>query len=294
MLLCVYTHITAMMQENKNNYFFTLLILCIYGLFKEIRPSEPYLTDYLIGDQWKNLTTDSVYDQVYPVWPYSYFGLLVPVFLLTDYLRYKPVIVLEGLAYIATWSLLLWAKGKQWMQFMEFTYGMATSTEVAYYTYVYAKVSPDKYKQVSSYARSTLLFGRFVSGLISQLLVSFKILDCGQLNYVSLVSVSLAFFVSLFLPKVNSSIYFHANGTSTAAATTTKHPFYRLWQDLKKAYSNGYVVKWSVWVALATCGNFQIGNYIQTLWNDISPSKFLGAKKIYYLIHKVMVGILIK
>ena len=265
-----------MMQENKNNYFFTLLILCIYGLFKEIRPSEPYLTDYLIGHQWKNLTTDIVYDQVYPVWPYSYFGLLVPVFLLTDYLRYKPVIVLEGLAYIATWSLLLWAKGKQWMQFMEFTYGMATSTEVAYYTYVYAKVSPDKYKQVSSYARSTLLFGRFVSGLISQLLVSFKILDCGQLNYVSLVSVSLAFFVSLFLPKVNSSIYFHANGTSTAAAaTTTKHPFYRLWQDLKKAYSNGYVVKWSVWVALATCGNFQIGNYIQTLWNDISPSKFV-------------------
>ena len=46
------------MQENKKAYFFTLLIVCTYGLFKEIRPSEPYLTDYLIGPQWKNLTTD--------------------------------------------------------------------------------------------------------------------------------------------------------------------------------------------------------------------------------------------
>ena len=36
------------------------------------------------------------YFQVYPIWPYSYFGLLIPVFLLTDFLKYKPVIVFEG------------------------------------------------------------------------------------------------------------------------------------------------------------------------------------------------------
>ena len=262
-----------MLQDSKE-YILTLILLCTYGLFKEIRPSEPYLTDYLIGPQWKNLTKDSVYDQVYPVWPYSYFGLLVPVFLLTDYLRYKPVIVFEGLAYIATWSLLLWADGVRWMQFMEFCYGIATSTEVAYYTYIYAKVSEDKYKQVSSYARSTLLFGRFSSGLLSQLLSSFNVLDYGQLNYISLGSVSVAFIFSLLLPKVNTSIYFHG----------TKHPFRGLWQDLKKSYSNPYVVKWSIWVALATCGNFQIGNYIQSLWEDVLPSKYVLTYVIVYVI----------
>ena len=26
------------------------LILCLYGFFKEIRPSEPYLTEYLISN----------------------------------------------------------------------------------------------------------------------------------------------------------------------------------------------------------------------------------------------------
>ena len=68
-------------------YVKTLMLLCLYGFFKELRPSEPYLTDYLVNEEYKNLTQDAVYNQVYPVWPYSYFGLLVPVFLLTDYLR---------------------------------------------------------------------------------------------------------------------------------------------------------------------------------------------------------------
>ena len=38
---------------------------------------------------------------------------------------------------------------------------------------------------------------------------------------------------------------------------------------LKVAYTNPYVLKWSVWVAFATCGYFQVGNYIQALWKYI-------------------------
>ena len=37
------------------------------------------------------------------MWTYSYLAILVLVFLLTDLAKYKPVIVLEGFAYIATW-----------------------------------------------------------------------------------------------------------------------------------------------------------------------------------------------
>jgi len=35
------------------------LVLCLFGLLKELRPSEPFLTQYLTGP-WKNLTTDQV------------------------------------------------------------------------------------------------------------------------------------------------------------------------------------------------------------------------------------------
>ena len=116
-------------------------LLCIYGLFKEFRPSEPFLTEYLIDPRWGGLSKDELYSSVYPVYTYATFALVLPVFLFTDYVRYKPIIVLEGLSYIGTWLLLLWAKGVAWMQVMQIVYGIAISTEVSYYTYIYAKVS---------------------------------------------------------------------------------------------------------------------------------------------------------
>ena len=73
------------------------------------------------------------------------------------------------MAYIGTWALLLWAKSLLAMQFMQFVYGVATSTEVAYYTYIYAKVSiVTKLLEVRSGLRST----EVVSGLINLLKTS--------------------------------------------------------------------------------------------------------------------------
>ena len=127
-------------MSSQRDLFISLGLLCCYGFFKEFRPSEPFLTEYLIDPRWGNISKNELYSSVYPVYTYATFALVFPVFVLTDYLRYKPVIVLEGLSYIATWSLLLWAKGVAAMQLMEFTYGIAVSTEVSYYTYIYAKV----------------------------------------------------------------------------------------------------------------------------------------------------------
>ena len=118
----------------------TTFLLCCYGFFKEIRPSEPFLTEYLISNH-TGVTEEQVYHDVYPVWTYSYLAILFLVFLVTDLAKYKPVIVLEGFAYILTWVLLLWGNGLAAMQTMQVSYGVATSTEVAYFTYIYASVS---------------------------------------------------------------------------------------------------------------------------------------------------------
>ena len=40
--------------------------------------------------------------------------------------------------------LLLWGRGVGQMQLMETVYGLATSTEVAYFTYIYATVSGEE------------------------------------------------------------------------------------------------------------------------------------------------------
>jgi hypothetical protein len=39
----------------RREYVLTLLILASYGFFKELRPSEPYLTEYLVTNTLKTL-----------------------------------------------------------------------------------------------------------------------------------------------------------------------------------------------------------------------------------------------
>ena len=63
-----------------------------------------YLKRVISQGPQKNLTEEEVVNAIYPVWTYSYLALLLPVFLLTDYVKYKPVIILQCLGYV---SLLL-------------------------------------------------------------------------------------------------------------------------------------------------------------------------------------------
>lgn len=44
-----------------------------------------------------------------------------------------------------------------------------------------------------------------------------------------------------------------------------------LWEDFTTAFSDSYTLKWSLWWAFATCGFFQVVNYIQPLWETLAP-----------------------
>ena len=94
----------------------TSLILCLFGFLKDFKPSEPFLTPYLIEPQWVNITLKEAYQDVYPVWTYSYLVVLIFVFLLTDFVKYKPMIIFEGFSFVATWLLLVFASGVPLMQ----------------------------------------------------------------------------------------------------------------------------------------------------------------------------------
>ena len=239
----------------------------------------------MIITDFKNLTEEAVYGDVYPVWSYSYFALLIPVFLLTDMVKYKPMIVLEALSLVITWVLLLWAEGVAWMQVMQFSYGVATSMEIAYYTYIYAKVPKEDYLMVSSLTRSAVLTGKFLTGALAQLLTSLDLCDYRELNYISLACVSMAFVLSWFLPPVKTSVYFHkGEKTGEEALETEQHSdsvdqsdkgFAKILSDLRSAYAQSYIVKWSLWVAFSTSAYYQVGNYIQPLWETILVSKKL-------------------
>lgn len=69
---------------------------------------------------------------------------------------------------------------------MEVFYSFFLAAEVAYYTYIYAQVDKEHYQKVTSHTRAAYLFGRALSGVASQILVSTGTLDYYQLNFVTL------------------------------------------------------------------------------------------------------------
>ncbi|XP_052067232.1 thiamine transporter 1-like [Mytilus californianus] len=273
-------------------------LVCLFGFLKEFRPSEAYMSAYLTGP-WKNLTVEEINNEIYPIWTYAYLLWLVPVFLLTDYVRYQPMLVLEGATYIATWSILLWAQGALAFKFMEVCYGLITATDIAYYSYLFAMVSNEQYKIITSFTRAALLIGRCSAYLTGQLLVSFNLMDYKQLNIISMVSVSLAFILAVTLRRPSHSDIFHSrkhdenkdvtnkeldNNIGFSAIqespnvqkSTFKRGILFLWNELKTAYSDKSVIAWSVWWAFASCGHGQVRNYIQNLWEVITPEDQKG------------------
>ncbi|XP_061833523.1 thiamine transporter 1 [Nerophis lumbriciformis] len=282
------------------------LWLCLYGFFCNLRPSEPFLTAYLMGPE-KNLTEAQVVSEIYPIWTYSYLALLFPIFLVTDYLCYKPVLLLQATSYVVTYVMLLKADGLLAMQLLEFFFGLATASEIAYYSYIYSVVEPAHYQKVTAYCRSVTLFGSAAGSLTGQLLLSLAEVQLVHLIYATLASVAIAFVAPWFLPMPKRSLFFHNNpeaqssvtgalirngdksesemplhhkGISKVSLSSEKtHRGHGLWEVLKMlltdflhCYRRGPLLAWSVWWALVTCGYFQVVNYAQALWENIRPS----------------------
>jgi len=87
-------------------------------------------------------------------------------------------------------------------------YGIGMSADVAYYTYIYAKVERENYKKVTSFIHSSCSLGNLTAALLAQLFVSAEILNIAQLNYLTFSSMLIALVLSLCLPSIPFSMYF--------------------------------------------------------------------------------------
>ncbi|XP_067454259.1 thiamine transporter 2-like [Thunnus thynnus] len=269
------------------------VLLCIYGFCSMMRPIEPFLTEFLTGT-YKNLTTEQVTRQVYPVWTYSSLVLLIPVLLVTDYLRYKPVIILQGLTYVTAFLLILVGSGVHLTQLAFLSYSISTAADVAYFSYIYRVVQPSYYQRVTSYVTGAILVGYAVGALLGQLLVSFGGVSLYCLGVVTLSSVSVALMTSFFLPMPETTL-FH-KGTYSAqqvnsgedtedsvsqdssiwtksvkATKYVKKMLRRLLSDCKECYSSAAVLFFCIWSATGKCGFYQVTGYVQILWVDMQP-----------------------
>ncbi|XP_077579116.1 solute carrier family 19 member 3b [Stigmatopora nigra] len=291
----------------SSDWAFPTVVLSLYGFFANCRIAEPFLTPYLIGP-YKNISEEVVTNYLYPIWTYSYLAFLFPVFLLTDFLRHKPLIVVQGLFLVSNYVLLCFVPGLIAMVFLEIHFAVVTATEVAYFSYIYSIIPIKNYQKATGYLRSAMLFGYTFGSGLGQILISSAGLNYFYINAITLGVVSVAFLISFWLPWPQKSMFF--KGRETAAlgqqsqqevpgkpdetgvgdASSRKQKMERndnagwyngknvlsaghlLWQSFRESYSSRHLIYWSGWWALATAGYTQILNYIQLMWDHIEPS----------------------
>ncbi|KAL2088135.1 hypothetical protein ACEWY4_016963 [Coilia grayii] len=206
----------------------SVIFLCFYGFMVQLKPGEPFITPYLLSTE-KNFTREEVTNEIIPVLSYSYMAVLVPVFLLTDYLRYKPVLVLQSLSHVAIWLLLYLGWSMPHMQLMEFFYGITMAARVAYSSYIFSLAPPSEYQRVAGYSRSSVLMGVFASSVTGQLCVSQGVLYA-TLSAISLGFVTFGLLLSTCLPWPRRSMFFNkalrsatnAQGADATDATQTE------------------------------------------------------------------------
>ncbi|XP_016983272.1 thiamine transporter 1 [Drosophila rhopaloa] len=270
-------------------------LLCVFGCIREIRPSEPYVTEYLLGP-WRNITEEQLTHDVYPVGTYSYLVQLVFVFLITDFLRYKPLIITIGATGVIIWSMLIWTTSLLSLQILEVLYGTYMAAEVAYYTYIYAKVDKKYYPKVTSHTRAAMFAGKLISGITSQLMLYLELMNYKELNYITLATQIIAMLWAFSLPAVDKSLYFHREQLSIGDQQTqlpgegnldvVDQPQERtprqpgalglLWNHFHNAYTNPRVIQWSLWYAIGLAGYLQVTYYVQVLWKVIEPEPLIA------------------
>jgi thiamine transporter 2/3 len=192
-----------------NDYLKVSLALSALGFLKETRPIEPFLADYYTTFGNGSVTVEVVNQEIYPVGTYSHVIQLLIIFLITDYLRYKPLIILLGISSASVWGVMLLVDSKFGLQIVELIYGTFCACEVAYYSYIYAKTDKRHYQAVTSHTRAAILLGRFFSSLLSQLLVYFNYGNYRQLNLITFICEHKYSFVSCRFVLLSRGARYH-------------------------------------------------------------------------------------
>ncbi|XP_074883877.1 reduced folate transporter [Buteo buteo] len=279
---------TVLDQRWKLQVFY----LCFYGFMTQIRPGESFVTPYLLGAD-KNFTQAEVTNVIIPVMTYSYMAVLVPIFLLTDYLRYKPVLVLQSLSHISIWLLLVLGTSVLAMQLMEFFYSVTMAARIAYSSYIFSLVTPSRYQRMASYSRSAVLLGVFTSSVLGQLCVTLGGVSFLTLSYISLGFVSFGLILSLFLERPRRSLFFNrpegavpteldkmAGGDGGGGTRGWREAVLcRMLREVGALAKQPQLRLWSLWWVFNSAGYYLVLYYVQILWKEIYPT--MDNRRVY-------------
>lgn len=228
-----------------------------------------------------------VTNEITPVLSYSYLAVLVPVFLLTDYLRYTPVLVLQSASFVAAWLLLLLGRSVLHMQLMELCYSVTMAARIAYSSYIFSLVRPARYQRMAGYSRSAALLGVFTSSVLGQLLVSAAGVPFSTLNQASLGLLCCSLVLALFLRRPRRSLFFNRDAAARRGAAASElarmnpaaaRGAWRDWTPARMLRELGATAHspqlrlWSLWWVFNSAAYYLIVYYVHILWNVVHPT----------------------
>ena len=225
--------------------------------------------------------------QIYPYFPYSYLITLIPIFLLTDLFLYKPTMLAEVLGQIGYRFTLVFTNDVSSQQAGQLAYGMASASEVAFFSYIYARLEKDQYRKLTSWTRAGTMGGRTFGYLTSQLIILAGLGTYRTLNKIAFVLPCIVLVFCILLPRVHWKVMVSRMSEARAKSNKVKksrplptnykeYIIYRarkLKSDFVKIYSVGFIRKWSFWWAMTTCMSLQVSQYAQTLWGEVQQGK---------------------
>ncbi|XP_077464905.1 reduced folate transporter [Stigmatopora argus] len=288
---------SEVVPDEPRKWMWAVIFLCFYGFMSSIKPGEPFITPYLLSTE-KNFTTQQVTNEITPVLTYSYMAVLVPAFLLTDILRYKPVLVIQSISQVVIWVILLLGNTLIEMQFMEFFYGVTMACRVAYSSYIFSLVSHNLYQRVASYSRTSVLLGVFTSSVTGQLFISVGKVQYNTLSAISLGFVSFGLALSLCLPWPKRSLFFNKalkeehreaatqiatkaeldkmnekeNELTPATSLSSASRFVQILMELRNVIKRPNLRLWSLWWVFNSTGYYLVLFYVHILWSKVYPA----------------------
>ncbi|XP_026806294.1 thiamine transporter 2-like [Rhopalosiphum maidis] len=276
------------------------VMVTVFTFTVEIRPMDSFLTAYLTGPS-VNVSLNEVSNVFTPI--RIYFGVIGSflVFLLSDYLRYKPVMIFNGVLGMVAYINLIDSPTAFQIMVTEVCFSLFACIEMAYYGYLYSKIEDKEHYQIATgFAKSGMLSGTCVAGLLGQLAVYFNDRNYSVLPYYSLAFVTFATVWACFLPSVGNSktsIQVDDVGEDDFSNTAIQDPsipdysstrksdtsnvvpstvFVNRFCDFRHSYADRTVLMWSIWYVVAMAGFTQTNLYVNILYTyivDVSDDK---------------------
>uniref|UniRef100_A0A2H8TUS6 Folate transporter 1 n=1 Tax=Melanaphis sacchari TaxID=742174 RepID=A0A2H8TUS6_9HEMI len=271
-----------------DHWKFITVMVTVFTFTVEIRPMDSFLTAYLTGPS-VNVSLNEVSDVFTPVRIYyAVIGSFL-VFLLSDYLRYKPMMILNGVLGMVAYICLMDSPNTLQIMVTEFCLSLFACIEMTYYGYLYSKIEDKVHYQIATgFAKSGMLSGSCVGGLLGQLVVYFNDRNYSVLPYYSLAFMTFATVWACFLPSVGNGKTIQVDdvrgdGFSNA---TIRNPSIPKYSSTEKADTPNVSTRWHLHTVSSSWGGCTVYGCVKSFFRLQTFVHRSHGSDVVHLVHR--------